>query len=159
MKVLNIHKRKIDTQKEKILELFPTVATEEDRIWPKENWPKMKLNSGLQNGSKGGHGPIRYEIVEFKPESHIVFKFQEPKGFNGIHKFEVSEISENQSQITHTIDMRTSFWGTIQWLFAVRWLHDALIEDALDKVQNQLTQGTNKTKWNPWVKFLRAILK
>jgi len=31
--------------------------------------------------------------------------------------------------------------------------------DAFDKIQNQLSHTQEKTKWNFWVKFLRAILK
>ncbi len=160
MEVLNIHQRKIQVSKERIIELFSTLATKEDKIWPNENWPKMQLKNGLQNGSKGGHGPIRYQVIEYKPSSSISFKFQKPEGFNGIHKFEISELGLNETQIKHTIKMKTSSMvATFKWLLAIKWLHDALIEDAFDKIQNQLGHKKEKTEWNFWVKTLRAVMK
>lgn len=159
MKVLNIHKRNIFTKKESVSALFSTLATDDDKMWPSEKWPKMKFRDGLKIGSSGGHGPIRYTIVDFKPESHVVFKFQKPSGFDGIHKFEITEIDSNETQIIHTIDMITSGIGTFKWIIAIQSLHNALIEDAFDRVQNRFTTEPKETKWNLWVKILRAILK
>ena len=159
MKVLNIHQRKIQISKERIVALFSSLATEEDKVWPKENWPKMRFKDGLKNGSQGGHGPIRYQIIDYQPSSHIIFKFQKPEGFNGIHKFEIAELGSTETEIKHTIQMKTSGMGILKWLLAVRWLHDALIEDAFDKIQNQLTPIQEKTEWNFWVKILRVVMK
>ena len=55
--------------------------------------------------------------------------------------------------------MKTSIMGAIKWLLVVRWLHDALIEDAFDKIQNQLVQQQKKTEWSFWVKILRVVMK
>lgn len=159
MKVLNIHKREIEKPIQEIRELFSTLATTKDRIWPVEYWPPMKLKNGLEIGSNGGHGPIRYKIVDYDSESHIEFKFQKPNGFNGTHKFEIVASNFDSSEIKHTIRMTTSGMGTIKWLLAIRWLHDALLEDAFDKVENQLTKSNLKTKWSLWVKMLRWLLK
>ena len=158
MKVLNIHTREIESEVGKIVDLLSTLSTNEDRIWPKEKWPSMKLNDGLKIGSEGGHGPIRYKVIDYNPESHVVFQFQKPLGFNGIHKFELSQMDKNNTQIEHTIEMTTNGIGTIKWLLAIKWLHDTLIEDAFDKIQNQLEHKNHKTDWNIWVKLLRAIM-
>ena len=159
MEVLNIHQRKIQVSKERIIELFASLATKEDKVWPTENWPKMKFKDGLQNGSQGGHGPIRYGIIDYNPLEHIIFKFQKPEGFNGIHKFEIAELGLEETEIKHTIKMKTSIMGAIKWLLVVRWLHDALIEDAFDKIQNQLVQQQKKTEWSFWVKILRVVMR
>ncbi|NER17544.1 hypothetical protein [Spongiivirga citrea] len=159
MKVLNIHKRKIRKPAQNILGLFTTLSTKNDMIWPIENWPRMKFKNGLVIGSNGGHGPIRYQIVNFDPKSHIEFKFQKPTGFNGTHKFEIIELDNEISEVKHTIEMTTSGIGTISWLLVIRWLHDALLEDAFDKIENQLTQSNLKTEWSIWVKFWRWVLK
>ncbi|MEM1323749.1 MAG: hypothetical protein AAGG75_26040 [Bacteroidota bacterium] len=36
--------------------------------------------------------------------------------------------------------MQAQGTGILAWLLAVRWLHDALIEDAFDKVENHFQQ-------------------
>ena len=159
MKVLNIHTRQIAAPKASVLDALSTLATQNDKVWPKEKWPKMKLSKGLAVGSRGGHGPIRYFIKEYDPQHLVVFEFQKPKGFHGIHQFEIKEINPNQTQVTHTIDMQTSRVGTLQWIVAVRSLHDALIEDAFDKMENLLTQTNKESTWSMWVQILRGVLR
>ncbi|SOE20203.1 hypothetical protein SAMN06298216_0698 [Spirosomataceae bacterium TFI 002] len=159
MNVQNIHRRKIRKPISNVLELFNTLSSKSDMIWPVENWPPMRFRNGLEIGSNGGHGPIRYEIIDYNPETHIEFKFLKPNGFNGTHKFEIFDLNFETTEIKHSITMTTSGLGTLKWLFAIRWLHDALVEDAFDKVENQLMQSNLKTKWNLWVKILRSILK
>lgn len=159
MKVLNVHKREIRKPVKNVLQLFTTLSTKSDRIWPLDKWPPIRLKNGLKMGSKGGHGPIRYEVIDFNPNSHIEFKFQRPRGFNGTHKFEITELNSENTEIMHTIRMTTSGMATLKWLLAIRCLHDALIEDAFDKVENQLVQNNLKTEWSLWVKILRWLLK
>lgn len=159
MKVLNIHKRLILTSKDAVSQVFATLATADDKVWPNEYWPRIKFRDGLKIGSNGKHGPIHYEIVNYDPSSIITFKFQKPIGFNGIHKFEITELSKSQTQIKHTIKMETVGLGTLKWLIAIRWLHDALIEDAFDKIENSINNTQMRTQWSAWVKFLRMVLK
>lgn len=158
MKVLNIHQREIDQPKDRLLELFATLATKDDKIWPKEKWPGMKFENGLTTGAAGGHGPIRYIVVKNDQNGLLTFKFQNPPGFTGMHAFEITELNDNKTAIRHTIDMNTKTIATLKWVFAIRWLHDALIEDAFDKVENYFTGKNKKTEWNIWVRFLRKIL-
>jgi anaerobic C4-dicarboxylate transporter len=68
-------------------------------------------------------------------------------------------MDEQQTDIKHSILMQTKGTDTFLWLFVIRWLHDALIEDAFDKVENQFSEKKKKTPWNQWVKFLRSIFK
>lgn len=159
MKVLNIHERTIDQPVSRVSALFSSLATREDKVWPIEQWPPMKFKDGLKEGAVGGHGPIRYKVIRYDPSSSVTFQFQKPTGFNGTHTLAFQEISDTSTLIMHAIDMRTSGLGTILWILGIRSLHDALIEDAFDKVENQLTQSHKKTRWNIWVRFLRTILK
>ncbi len=99
MKVLNIHKRTLNYPKSKVTELLKTLSTENDKIWPKENWPEMKFKDGIQVGAKGGHGPIRYSVEKYNPNEIIQFRFSKPNGFNGIHKFEINELSNEKTEI------------------------------------------------------------
>lgn len=159
MKVLNIHTRKINQPKEKVLALMTTLATKNDKVWPQEKWPPMRFKKGLTIGAKGGHGIIRYSVKNLQPNGTIIFEFSQPKGFHGIHKFEINSISNNTTEITHTIEMNTSGISTLQWIFVIKHLHDALVEDAFDKVENQFSTNKKRSPWNPWVIFLRKLLK
>jgi hypothetical protein len=155
LKVLNIHKRILNQPKSKITELIKTLSTENDGIWPKEKWPAMKFKNGIKVGAKGGHGPIRYSVEKYNPNEIIQFRFSKPNGFNGIHKFEINELSDEKTEIKHTIDMNTVGKGTLIWILAIRSLHNALIEDGFDKLENNLLENKKSTEWNYWVKFLR----
>ncbi|WP_420572117.1 hypothetical protein [Kordia sp.] len=159
MNVLNIHTRKIDVAKTTLLPLFETLSEKEDRIWPKEKWPSMRFKDGLVKGAEGGHGPVGYKVLSYDADGFVKFEFQKPKGFVGTHAFRITAIDKNTCEIQHTIDMKTQGFATVLWIFAIRWLHDALLEDAFDKVENQVTNSSKKTPWNLWVKILRTILK
>jgi hypothetical protein len=78
-----------------IAALFKTLASKNDKILATDKWPPMILDNGLQVGSKGGHGPIKYTVQEFKPDEFIQFAFTRPKGFNGFHKFEMTRLNEH----------------------------------------------------------------
>ena len=189
MNVINIHKRTINQPKEKVSQLFKTLATANDLVWPYENWPAIKFKDGLQVGSKGGHGRVRYTIIDFIEGEFIKFQFSKPDGFNGTHALRIETIGENKTEIihetsmlktlsptaiinseqhvtvkkqsilSHEIRMNTSLKATFLWFFIIRWLHDALIEDAFDKVENYFSTKKKTTRYNAWVKYLRAVYK
>lgn len=158
MKVLNIHTRILNEPKSKVEALLATLSTENDRVWPNAKWPAMKFKSGMAIGAKGGHGPIRYTVEEYDPKNIVQFQFSRPVGFNGIHKFEIKALSNTQTEIKHTIDMETVGQGTLAWIFAIRSLHDALVEDAFDKLENHFIPHSKSTEWSWWVKLLRKIM-
>lgn len=158
MKVINIHKRIIQQPKTEIVKLFNTLATDNDMMLATDKWPPMKLDNGLQVGSKGGHGPIKYFVTEYQPEKSITFQF-DLTGFNGLHRFDINELEQNKIELSHIIDMTTTGSATLKWALAIRWLHDAYIEDALDKVENHFTVDKKVSEWNLWVKILRKLLK
>jgi hypothetical protein len=158
MKIINIHKRRINQPKAELDKLFKTLATDSDRMLATDKWPPMKLDKGLQVGSKGGHGPIRYFVTDYRPDNSITFQF-DMKGFDGFHKFEFSETAQNQTELVHTIDMSASGAAAIKWVVAIRWLHDAYIEDAFDRVENHFTENKKSSDWSWWVKTLRKVMK
>ena len=157
MQVINIHKRIVYQPKEKVSLLFKTLASSEDLVWPNENWPSMKFKDELKVGSKGGHGLIRYTIIDFKAGEYIKFQFSKPEGFNGTHELKISPISKDETEICHEIKMQTSLKATFFWIVIVSWLHDALIEEAFDKVENYFAIHKKVTKYNAWVNFLRGV--
>jgi hypothetical protein len=124
-----------------------------------EQWPPMIFKKGLSEGAIGGHGPIKYSILKYIPGDTIEFKFIKPDGFNGIHKFNITELVSEKTEIKHTIEMSLSRKSILTWYFAIKWLHDALLEDCLDKVENHFLKEPKSAKWNFWVCILRKILK
>jgi len=158
MKITNIHKRTINEPLEKVSMLVEKLGSKDDKIWPYEKWPAIKFKDGLKVGSKGGHGLIRYTITKYNPSEIIQFQFTKPKGFIGIHEFRIASLSENETEIDHVIDIKLSFFAILQWYLFIRWLHDALIEDAFDKIENHFSNKHKETKWNFWVKLWRLIL-
>ena len=155
MKVINIHKRIVNGNAG---ELLKDLASDNDKIWPCERWPAMRFRDGLKVKSKGGHGPIRYTITDYKPSEFIEFTFRKPTGFHGTHSFKFLPI-EGKTEVIHKIDMSTSGSGTLLWIVAIRWLHDALLEDSLDKIQKQYEKGVIETQLSAYVRFLRWLLK
>ena len=80
-------------------------------------------------------------------------------GFNGFHKFDIKELESNKTELSHIIDMTTTGTSTLKWALAIRWLHDAYIEDAFDKVENHFTKDKKSNEWNLWVRALRKIMR
>lgn len=158
MKVVNIHKRVLNQPILKIGELLDTLATDNDMMLATDKWSPMKLDKGLQVGSKGGHGPIKYFVTEYQPQKSITFQF-DLTGFNGFHKFELKELETHKTELSHIIDMTTTGSATLKWTFAIRWLHDAYIEDAFDKVENHFSVDKKSSKWSWWVRTLRKVMK
>lgn len=159
MQVINIHKRTLQQPKEIVSQLFKTLATDNDLVWPYENWPAMRFKGGMKVGSKGGHGAIRYTIIDLKADEYIRFQFSKPDGFNGTHELIIESKIKDVTEIRHAIRMNTSFKATILWLFSIRWLHDALIEEAFDKVENYFTMHKKVTGYNIWVKSMLGLYK
>ena len=159
MKIINIHKREYNRASNTLSELLDTLSSDNDRLWPREIWPPMILSDGLKTNSAGGHGPIRYCVTSYEQGRAVEFKFTKPKEYRGIHKFEINEITASKTELKHTINMDLNLKGIVTWYFAFKWLHDALLEDCLDKVHNQLEISIAKSEHNIWVKILRNILK
>jgi hypothetical protein len=158
MRVLNEHSRRLEASTEAVGELLDLLASKEDGLWPHEQWPPMRFDGPLAVGAKGGHGPIRYSIEEYEAGREIVFRFREPAGFNGTHRFSVRPV-EGGCELRHLIEMTVSGPALFTWPLVFRPLHDALLEDALDKADSRLA-GTEwvRRKW-PWtVKALRRML-
>ncbi|MDO6597504.1 hypothetical protein Q4512_11305 [Oceanihabitans sp. 2_MG-2023] len=160
MQVVNVHKRKIKQPIENVSVLFNTIATNKDAIWPVKNWPAIRFNEGVKVKSKGGHGIIKYTIIAFEEGKSITFKFTKPDGFIGIHQLFLEIVSEKETEIIHEIRMHTStFRASILWFFVIKWLHDALIEEAFDNVENHFMEVKKIPRYNIWVQFLRNRYK
>jgi hypothetical protein len=67
MVVVNVHERMLDASITEIGKLIDTLASAEDKLWPRDRWPAMKFDRPLSVGAVGGHGPIRYTVESYQP--------------------------------------------------------------------------------------------
>jgi len=161
MKVFNKHERRISVPVDNLGAVIDSLSGSDDRLWPWETWPPMKFDSPLAKGSSGGHGPIRYHVSEYVPGRRVVFQFDGSGlvgGLDGRHYFEIIS-RRNHALIRHVVDAESDFKMWAKWLLLVGPLHDALIEDAFDKVERSFSDSSLKIRrWSPWVKVLRSLL-
>lgn len=159
MKIINIHKRQFDQPTTLLADILDTIGSDNDRLWPKEKWPRVNLDDRLEIHSSGGHGPIGYYVSLYDFGRLLEFTFTSPEEFIGKHSFEIIDKADGTSELLHRIDMSVNLKGSIIWYCAVKWLHDALLEDCLDKVHNQLAENRVHTPHTFWVKTLRYLLR
>lgn len=158
MRIRNRHERQVAHSAESLGECLDSLSSAHDRLWPHERWPRMAFDGPLRVGADGGHGPIRYFVEEYEPGKKVVFRFTEPRGFLGTHSFQVNR-HEKGAEIVHLIAMEVSRSALLSWPMVIRPLHDALLEDSLDKVQAHLAgEEWVRRDWPISVRFLRNIL-
>lgn len=160
MQVTNVHGRRFDSDISSIGALVDSLSGSDDRLWPLRQWPAMRFDGPLGVGARGGHGPIRYEVVAYDPGRRVLFRFTGPAGFHGHHGFEVMQSSggDDRALLRHELRMCTSGWARVSWPLLYRPLHDALIEDALDQAALAVGEAPRRAGWNLWVRLLRSVL-
>jgi hypothetical protein len=159
MKVHNVHEREYDAPAEALGDLIDSLGRAGDRLWPIEKWPPMRLNRPLGPGAAGGHGPIRYAVERYEPGRNVVFRFSAPHGFDGTHAFDVRE-RNGHAVLRHAIEMRARGAAALRWTLVFRPMHDALLEDCLDKAALSLGRPINNpARWSIAVRILRAALR
>ncbi|MFN8372158.1 MAG: SRPBCC family protein [Anaerolineae bacterium] len=158
MYVLNRHERILNASAAQVGALMDTLSSPEDKLWPRDLWPRMRFDRPLSVGADGGHGPIRYFVEAYQPGVSIRFQFKAPRGFNGWHGIQIEAIDATTTRLIHTLEMHTSGQAVLSWALVFRPLHDALIEDALDRAQTVFSGQQVTSQWSPYVRFLRGLL-
>jgi hypothetical protein len=143
--IRNVHERVLDADPETVGALLDSLSSPDDRVWPNRRWPPMRLDCGLVVGSDGGHGPVRYEVARYEPGRLVVFKFTPKFPVAGEHRLEVLPTPGGRALVRHTLEGRPKSWLVLGWPLCFRWLHDALIEDALDRAKAQIAGA----EWQP----------
>ncbi|MBI3926175.1 MAG: SRPBCC family protein [Armatimonadetes bacterium] len=157
MKIRNVHSRRMPVPVQDAGRLLDLLGGPDDPLWPRKKWPALRLDRPLGAGARGGHGPIRYFVEEYLPGRRVTFRFERPGLIRGVHYFQVRP-AETGCVLEHAIEAWPGWYGWLLWPVAVRWLHDALIEDALDNAEKALTGAVPRpARWSPWVRWLRAL--
>ncbi|GAA2818241.1 SRPBCC family protein [Saccharopolyspora taberi] len=157
MQVHNTHVRRLPADPEEVGRLIDSLSAEDDRLWPLD-WGPMRFDRPLDVGAVGGHGPVRYHVVGYAPGRWVRFRFTAPRGFAGFHEFSVQTGGEG-AELHHLLSMRARGWAVLTWPLLWRPMHDAALEDALDRAERDLTGTVRRpARWSPWVRALRAAL-
>ena len=158
MKVKNVHERKLKASPAKVGSLIDSLASDNDLLWPKDSWPRMKLDRSLGIGATGGHGPIRYSVEVYHPGQSIRFRFLGPKGFDGFHGYFILPMSDSEVVLRHQLEMQTHGPALLTWPLVFEPMHNALIEYSLTRAEISLRLPATIHPWSSWVKLLRWIM-
>ncbi|MBU3060479.1 SRPBCC family protein [Nocardia sp. NEAU-G5] len=158
--IWNIHQRELPVPAQEVGALLDTVAEPGNPLWPADHWPALVLDRPLQVGADGGHGTNRYTCTAYEPGRAVEFTFGPSMPFTGTHTFEIIDRGERGCVVRHLVVARASeIRGWILWTFAIRWLHDAVLEELLDRAATTVGHPpTEPARWSPWVRMLRTSL-
>jgi hypothetical protein len=163
VRICNVHWRSIATSLEAAGRLLDTLSGPDDGLWPRDRWPALRLDRPLSVGAAGGHGPVFYEVCEYLPGRKVAFRFDSRRGIArglvGGHRFEL-EPDHGQVVIRHVLEAEARGLPWLRWLLLIRPLHDALLEDALDRAERALAGATHPpARWNWHVRLLRWLVR
>jgi hypothetical protein len=153
----NVHERALPVPAERVGALLDRLASPEDALWPAPAWPPMRFDRPLAVGADGGHGPIRYHVAEYEAGRRVRFVTAPGSGLVGYHEFTVEPDGAERCVLRHVIEGEARGLTALAWPLAVRWLHDAVVEDLLDNAELAVTGAVARPAvWSPWVRLLRA---
>ncbi len=160
MAVVNIHSRELPATAGEVGALIDSLAGDGDRLWPQDRWPPMRFDRPLGVGAVGGHGPVRYTVEEYQPGLWIRFRFSGPRGFDGFHEFTVHRGGNGSAELRHLLAIHARGPARLTWPLIFRRMHDACLEDCLDRAERAVT-GTVRgpARWSPVVRVLRAVIE
>ncbi len=161
MKIMNVHERSCRVAPELVGTLIDSLSGVDDHLWPRSKWPAQALDGPLEEGARGGHGPVRYTVSEYVPGRRVAYRFDPSglvAGFDGRHYFEVIP-RRSDVLLRHVLEAECDAKTWLKWKVVVEPVHDALLEDALDRAERTLHGRIEKpASWSLWVRGLRHLL-
>lgn len=153
--IRNVHSRTTRGGTSRAWDLLATLGGSEDLVWPSDRWPPMILDRGLRVGSRGGHGPIRYEVERVEEGRLVHFRLCTPSPVAGSHTVRIDGDGRSV-RWTHTLDLVDPDAAA---RLVVLPLHDALIEDLFDQVGAAIEdRPLVRRTLGPRVRVLRRVL-
>ena len=156
MQVHNVHERFVPAAPEAVGALLATLGGADDAVWPRDHWWPMELDRPLGEGAVGGHSDIRYTVETYEPGRRVVFRFDPSCGLAGTHTFDVQP-RPGGTLLRHDLTARALGSTRLLWPLVVRSVHDAVVEDAFDRVHERFVPGRQRTPWSPRVRLLRRM--
>ena len=158
--VRNVHERVLPVSPEQVGPLIDQVAEPGNPLWPADHWPPLELDRPLGVGADGGHGPIRYTCTGYQPGRRAEFTFAPGRLIHGTHTFEVLPGPfQGSTLLRHDLTGRFTPWGALVWSIGIRWLHDALLAELLDRAATAVGHPpAHPARWSWWVRLLRRVM-
>ena len=156
MQVHNIHERFVPAPPHAVGALLDTLGGADDAVWPRDDWWPMELDRPLSEGAAGGHSDIRYDVQTYEPGRRVVFRFDPACGLDGTHTFDVQP-RPGGVLLRHDLTARALRGTRLLWPLVIRSIHDAVVEDAFDRVHERFVPGRRRTPWSPYVRLLRRM--
>lgn len=154
--VRNVHVRELPVPASQVGALLDGLGRTGDRLWPAPGWPAMRLAGPPAVGVTGRHGPIRYRVSGYEPGRRIEYTFAPGVGVHGFHAFDVEITGPSRCVLRHTVAGRLHGSMRLVWPAVMAWLHDAAVEDLLDRAEAAFGVGPARpARWSPWVRVLR----
>jgi uncharacterized protein DUF2867 len=155
--VVNIHERALPVPVDQVGPLLDRLGGPADVLWPSPAWQPMVLDRPVGVGAAGGHGPFRYRVTAHQPGRRVEFTLEPGHGVRGTHTFTAAPVGAGRTVLSHVADAEITGTMRVLWPLAVRWLHDAVVEDLLDRAEAAVGTGpVRPARWSPWVRLLRA---
>ncbi|WP_176955770.1 DUF2867 domain-containing protein [Sinosporangium album] len=140
--------------------MLETLATDHDRVWHSDLVQPITLDRGLNVGSRGGHGQVRYHVIEHEPGRLVRFEFHRSIGLVGNHTFEVVPHDDWHATLRHTIEAQPTRRGRVTWPLLIKHIHDNAVEDMLDHIERTVTGMVHRPAPAPrWVRVLAPRLR
>lgn len=137
-RLCNVHERIVPGPLDVSSELLEGILDPAGSVWPFD-LRRLELDRGLDPGSTGGHGPVRYTVVDHDPGRRVRFAFTPDAPIAGWHEFVLGDVPGLGVRWRHELCIDpVDRWVREQ----VEPSHDALIEVLLDRVDARLTGRT-----------------
>lgn len=157
-KISNVHAREIAASAAVVGQILDTLGSADDRLWARDIWvaEPVVFDRALGVGADGGHGSIRYSVIEYEPCRRIVFEFSPDGGLSGTHGFELEALGPDRCRLTHFLEAEPSRWMRPVVPILIGW-HDAMVETALDRAELGATGSLNQpTRIPRWLRIVNA---
>lgn len=156
--LVNVHERWVRAPRERLASALDALGGPEDELWPSPAWFPMVLDRPLAVGARGGHATIRYAVIEHDPGRRVRFAFRPGRGLDGWHEFTLTD-AQDGCVLRHELRVRPSARMRQLVDCVIAPLHDALLEDLLDRAELLATgRLRRRARWSPWVRMLWPVV-
>jgi len=155
----SVHERRISASADSVGRLLETWGSHDDRIWRTDVSEPAFLDRGLEVGSRGGHGPVRYSVTHHEPGRRVELTFEPGRGLVGHHAFEIRPESGDACLVRHELIATTEGALTLMRPLLVA-LHDATVEDVLDHIEREVTGSARRGQpTSPVIRWIGRSLR
>jgi hypothetical protein len=156
--VRNVHERIVPAPIERVGPLLDRIGGPHDVLWPSPGWQPMVLDGPLAVGTAGGHGGIRYRVTGYVPGRRIEFAFAPETGLLGRHTFTADPAGPDRTLLRHVADCRLAGLARLTWPLAIRWVHDAVLEELFDNGERAVgAEPARPARRSAYVRLLRVF--